>query len=308
MAKSKQPSWRFPAIPATFEQPLTLTLFGETKTASKWRHDPRCQVKYDTILVRARQGWPLDDPSILEPSAEPLARTERFEAYSSLGLFLGFFRIMYKAEQAILASGDSGLIVDHFLNREIRIPSKRPRRNPSGAPYKITAWGETKSAYEWARDPRCKVLYAALNRRLWTKTKKWTPEEAISTPPADTYARRAYGGGGKLYMCFGEQKNATQWGLDPRCEVSTIALYNRLKAGMPIEEAMKRISTRSWPLKRVFIKFEPFSAFGETKTFDEWTRDPRFENKPANVRTSMREGVPLEIAMKRRRPGPRSFG
>jgi hypothetical protein len=45
----------------------------------------------------------------------------------------------------------------------------------------LTAWGETKSFYEWLHDERCKVTIYALKYRIGAG---WNPEEAISIPPA----------------------------------------------------------------------------------------------------------------------------
>lgn len=43
----------------------------------------------------------------------------------------------------------------------------------------ITAFGETKLRVEWIEDPRCKVSFHTLRRRL---SRGWTPEDAISKP------------------------------------------------------------------------------------------------------------------------------
>lgn len=44
---------------------------------------------------------------------------------------------------------------------------------------KITAFGETKAASDWAKDSRAKVSDKIITERL---AKKWTAEEAITTP------------------------------------------------------------------------------------------------------------------------------
>jgi hypothetical protein len=43
-----------------------------------------------------------------------------------------------------------------------------------------TAFGETKCAFDWARDPRCKVPHTTLRNRL---TRGWTFVDALTTPP-----------------------------------------------------------------------------------------------------------------------------
>ena len=44
----------------------------------------------------------------------------------------------------------------------------------------IEAWGEEKSAADWARDPRCAVQYETLRQRIVRLF--WEPERAISEP------------------------------------------------------------------------------------------------------------------------------
>lgn len=56
--------------------------------------------------------------------------------------------------------------------RAIMAGNKKPRR--------ITAFGETKTAYAWAKDPRCAVSINTLNARL---AKGWTVKAALTTPP-----------------------------------------------------------------------------------------------------------------------------
>ena len=42
------------------KQSRYLTVFGETKTVLDWSTDPRCSVKYHTVLTRLHLGWPED--------------------------------------------------------------------------------------------------------------------------------------------------------------------------------------------------------------------------------------------------------
>lgn len=43
----------------------------------------------------------------------------------------------------------------------------------------ITAWGETKSLYDWGNDPRCKVKKFYVSGRL---RERWKPEDAMTIP------------------------------------------------------------------------------------------------------------------------------
>ena len=59
-------------------------------------------------------------------------------------------------------------------------PTKRkfaPRRACHTLIY--TAFGETKTAHDWAKDPRCKVGYEVLRNRVY---RGWPVEQSILTP------------------------------------------------------------------------------------------------------------------------------
>jgi hypothetical protein len=55
----------------------------------------------------------------------------------------------------------------------------------------LTAFSETKSAPDWAEDPRCAVPYTALIQRV--RVYGWPAEEAITTPPQPNGGPRARG-------------------------------------------------------------------------------------------------------------------
>jgi len=48
-----------------------------------------------------------------------------------------------------------------------------------GTPRTLTAWGETKTYYAWAKDPRCCVSHAAVVQRVFYG---WEPEKILTTP------------------------------------------------------------------------------------------------------------------------------
>jgi hypothetical protein len=65
------------------------------------------------------------------------------------------------------------------------IPKEDQCKN-TRASIRVTAWGETKIANEWAKDSRCRVTYDSLLKRL--KNKEISPEDAISMPPQSFYS------------------------------------------------------------------------------------------------------------------------
>jgi hypothetical protein len=104
-----------------------------------------------------------------------------------------------------------------------------PPRRPE---WTVEAFGETKGPTEWSRDERCLVTLSGLLARL---RGGWTPEDAISTPPKTP---------GKSYSevqkvrAFGVRKSIGAWARDPRCRITETTLRERLRRGIPAEQAI----------------------------------------------------------------------
>lgn len=79
----------------------------------------------------------------------------------------------------------------------------------------ITAWGENKSAIQWAEDSRCPVDRHLIGRRI---RKGWSPEDAISTP------------GRTQVTAWGDTKSMSEWVKDDRCVVNLAILSDRVTA------------------------------------------------------------------------------
>lgn len=102
----------------------------------------------------------------------------------------------------------------------------------------LTAFGVTKTMMEWSEDPRCKVPYHTLKRRV--NHLGWDHESAISAPLVDPC--------GEKIQAFGEAKSLAEWSRDPRC----VARYSNIKTrirkfGWDPERAM---TTPPRPMKR----------------------------------------------------------
>jgi hypothetical protein len=67
-----------------------------------------------------------------------------------------------------------------YCPENCRVATTHEQANNKRSNSLFTAWGETKTASEWSRDPRCTCSYVRLIERV---TKQgWTAEAAISTP------------------------------------------------------------------------------------------------------------------------------
>lgn len=92
----------------------------------------------------------------------------------------------------------------------------------------LTAWGETKNAYDWSLDGRCKVSDFLLRARV---KQGWSDEDAIATPQLVYPAAPV--------TAFGETKTVVEWSVDQRCVVKENCLRMRLdKYGWHPERAI----------------------------------------------------------------------
>jgi hypothetical protein len=117
-----------------------------------------------------------------------------------------------------------------FITRDIG--NRNTRRN-----IYITAFGETKTVSEWARDSRCSITENALGTRF--KSGKWTIQDAI-TFPGKSKMKELFrkSKSAKIINAFGEDKSLIEWSEDKRCSVSYSAVKNRLKLGWNNEKAI----------------------------------------------------------------------
>ena len=74
-----------------------------------------------------------------------------------------------------------------------------------------------------------------------------------------------------LYSGYGERKNANAWAIDSRCKVGRQLLDERLRSGMPVEQAMELGIRWDQSARRKTM----LTAFGETKTIQDWVDDER---------------------------------
>jgi hypothetical protein len=153
-------------------------------------------------------------------------------------------------------------------------PYAPTRKTPNPDAKKLTAFGETKTIAQWAKDQRSTVTKNALQGRLRLG---WAPEKAITTP---VYQAREY-------EAYGEKKTLLWWARDPRCVIDGEVMINRVKRGWPLEKAMTQPVTEA----------PTYTCFGETKTLREWAQDPRCAVKLATLKSRMTQKWTLEQAL-----------
>jgi hypothetical protein len=194
-------------------------------------------------------------------------------------------------------------VVDTTIDRHIQVPRKKAHHPiTTGNAIMLEAFGETKSVVDWARDARSRVAANTIYARIRSK---WEPEEAITTPPSGNLVSKMKEASGRLFEAYGESKPMTAWLKDPKCEVSYAALWRRLNKGIPFEQALK--SNRPNPSGSDLLRLgsKPLDAFGESKSLREWLNDPRCEIREVSLRVKLKQGIPLEQALRKSKIGPR---
>lgn len=216
--------------------------FGETKRLSEWLEDPRCVVDRLGFHSRMSQGF-TPERALAQPFRE-------FDGVTAWGETKSLWAWEQDPRAGVCRSTMQKRLADG-MDPETAISEALPpiRRGD------LTAFGESKSLKEWAKDPRCEVGPETIGGRLRDGL---SPEEAI---------RRPIQGSPTMVTAFGETKSLTAWEADPRSKAGRKTIQSRLENGMEAEDA---ITSPVLEANR-----DGLTAFGEWKTFADWALDPR---------------------------------
>jgi hypothetical protein len=256
-----------------------VTAWGDTKTVSQWSVDPRCRVSRAAIQYRLRNGMSPEDAMTADNPKAPLPPVTAFGETKSGPEW----------------KNDPRMKVD-YKTFCIRIRKGIKPESALSAPMIhhdsvwLTAWGETKLAAEWSRDPRCKVGSPVLVRR----SREWagaSHELIIAAPPKFNYKFEHH----RLLDAFGETKTLAEWLDDPRRKVSRHSVTNRLSNNWDLQEAMTA------PLHSHKLTGRPawkmIEAFGESKPVAEWAADPRARVGKGTIQSRIAHGWDAEKAI-----------
>jgi len=255
-----------PSKPARLQE---LNAFGEVKTLAEWSRDPRCLLTAPGLRYRLAKGIKLEEALTAQRTREgsKVTHDETFEAFGeekSLAQWLADERCLV-GRRRLLGRIREGVTFEKALGGRLAPPARPP----------VTAFSETKTIGQWARDPRCEVSAEKLRQRLKCG---FDPELAMCL----NYRKSER----TLWEAFGEQKTSIEWARDPRCQVSDAELRRRLLSGIPTAEAL---------IKRRRAKL--ITAFGERKTISEWGRDDRAAVSTTTITNRLAQGYPPEMAI-----------
>jgi len=265
--------------------------FGEEKTLSEWKADPRCVVSKSCVDRRLRRGWTLEKALTFLPNEEDLR--EAFGERKTLGQWVKDARCVVPVRTLCdrIARGEP---LEEALTRPAhKFASTRTRTGK-----KWTAFGTALTVNQWIEDPRCVVPSNVLRMRLESGVE---PETAI-TKPVRNHERE--------FEAFGDTKSLTAWSRDERCVVCYKTLTQRMDRGWDIVDALsvpprsmgcphsnrkkqRGPSDRSLPDGREVL----VEAFGEKKSLREWAADPRCQVPYLRLRTRLRSSWSLEDAI-----------
>jgi hypothetical protein len=252
------------------------TAFGEVKPLTTWARDPRCVVSLVTVYTRLNHGWSLENALTIPRNCRPTTEGHPLTVFGetkSMAAWARDARCVVSVVAVFMRLKQGWTLEDALtIPRWHRV--KRTHNPP-------TSFAETKSMADGINDSRCQVPPPTLAARV---QQGWTVDDALT---------RSRGKGqrtGHLLTAFGETKCQTEWLRDPRCRVGRNTLLQRLKHGVPLEDALSLPAERAAHLQ---------TAFGETKSLFAWARDPRCVVSPSGLQRRLRKGWTMEAALTR---------
>lgn len=256
--------------------PPKIFAFGERKTLREWADDYRAQTSYDNLRERLKAGWSPEEAIATPARARVLRRIEAFGETKSSVAWAADERAA-APDWTIRARIDAGWDAEEAITTP---PLE-------GRPRLVTAFGETKDARAWERDPRCEVGYDD----LWARIQRGlSPETAITRP--NRFTRRAFRAGitgATKVSAWGETLPLNAWLGDRRCAVNGVVLRNRIADGVDPEEAISRPEPSPWA--------GGITAFGETKSLTAWARDARSTGAVHTLAKRLLSGLSPEVAI-----------
>ncbi|MFI1890209.1 hypothetical protein [Streptomyces jumonjinensis] len=172
----------------------SIPAFGESKPLAGWAADERCAVSREALRTRLALGWDPAD-AITKPRH---GKPEMTYTYNERTLTLRGW-----ADQ-------SGIKYHTLYNRIMRSGmsfTEALAKGAEGADFTlpVSAFGETKTLYHWAVDPRAGCVVTTMRRRL---AQGWEPEQAITEEPQS----RSRLGTGVPHRAFGLSMGLEDWG------------------------------------------------------------------------------------------------
>ncbi len=298
---------------------------GETKSLTQWARDPRCGVTACTLWTRLRLGVPPELAVTLPPRqaarlpkdsrrALRVARHVRLDwdevmrLYEKKGMGVREIARRFEADEENIRRGlrarraSTRPTLHHVHLRDAFRRMHRGCSNERDPGYQYNGARGARVCPEWARFA---VFHAwalqsgyrpglCLTRRAGTRVFSpancsWKARaEIVISPPRSGAIRKPTW----IVKAFGESKGPAAWSRDPRCEVSLKGLISRLRGGWRPEDALTTPPRSHSDTAEVRV-----TAFQQTKSVVDWSRDRRCKVTVGTLGRRIRMGVPPEEAI-----------
>ncbi|MEW6745538.1 MAG: hypothetical protein AB1486_22525 [Planctomycetota bacterium] len=308
-----------------------LTAFGETKGVKEWTRDRRCKVGYATLLRRLGLGHSPEDalskpprPLSLPPSfvrrgggkrtfdwdrarylhvtkglSPPDIATRLGVSYAAVRKALRCMGVYRRPPAGLLRVRRTRLLYKIWHGMHRRCSNRKDRRFGTHGAHGIRVcreWATFEPFLAWAErsDYGPGLCFSRVD-----PAKGYSPSNCAWVRPAEAYRLkhppRMNHPPRRLITAFGETKGLEAWRRDPRCQVTATSICQRLEAGWSPEEAIATPpSTRG--IKRGFVRRE-LTAFGQTKSLTDWSRDRRCRVTLASLWSRLEQGMWPEEAI-----------
>ena len=172
-----------------------IEIFGETKNLTEWSKDERCEVKYRTFSRKIANGCDPEKALKKFPSGPKRCETYNGKVDLSVGAIYGVYKIIDEprftsrfvktkyggtAHQKAWKVPVECTVCGYTTGVRLPVLKSFPKKCIHGGK-KITWDKETKTAEEWAQDPR-KATGVSHNLILGRIGRGWSAEAAITMP------------------------------------------------------------------------------------------------------------------------------
>ena len=308
--------------------------FGETKNLFAWSEDPRCKVSFVVLKTRLLGGHS-PEAALTTPSGDikglprrrvPVLKSNPRAPRREIDWKAAERRLLSERVSVARLARELGVTPD-TVHRHLAKAKERLRREASPPPapevedlrkrwrhllhkfddpaHPLYPWfGRKKISLHrpWRQFEAFRAWAEASGYRpgLWlTRVDqrkgfepancRWMPPSEAMQQPKFEYRRASPR---NPLEAFGESKSPYAWSHDRRCAVSVNTLRRRLRAGWNPEDALTASAQNGSRPPRVLV-----TAFGQTKSLAEWTRDPRCQIHIGGLRKRLGRGIPAEVAI-----------
>jgi len=312
---------------ARHEPVYTIEAFGERRGPMAWSRDRRCKVSLASLLRRIGAGWQAEAaiatrPGEVSPSSirRPPAERPRIKRLDPARLRRLLERGLTVMQIAPLLGSSHKTVRLHARRLGLYRPApagltstKRGSRlyrtwhamlrrsrgsGASRAPRVCRPWQTFDGFLAWAMESGYRLGRTMIRKH---PRSDWAPENCVwvsksrtsdfQLPPSKPQPPRW------TVEAFGEVKGPTAWSRDPRCQVCLTTLTKRLRRGDAAERAITDPPMNGGQGR---ARYHLISAFGITKGFMEWVRDPRCKVMSTGLHDRLRRGWTPEDAIETR--------